>query len=395
MPEGKGTRKKYATGTTEEDQSLLSKGYDSLTKVYNPLTPINKPLQKIDEAVDAYPVLDSLISPIAKGVNFLSDTADTILNTPRAAVEYMQSRNDETEDGSRGLFGGIGKEGRQARRAQRRAERRGERDLETYAEKLAREARDAQRGAEQTQRIKAESKARGDAMFRENVEALTGSNAGTEGSRGTRRAVRAEGGPMDEQMALLIESEETHTMPDGTVMPGVTHQEYEEQTMLPDEEMEEDYVDYVMQETLSNEDRNYLISALEKDDRLSEIFDQVVESATEFSGSGPIEGPGNEKSDSIPARLSDGEFVLTAKATEEIGEDSLMSMMKDAEASADTRQEVAYGGMIDEEDQAVPLPTQGSRAALGNVPNVVKQSRQVEEEMLKSSPRRYYVPVSG
>ena len=40
----------------------------------------------------------------------------------------------------------------------------------------------------------------------------------------------------------------------------------------------------------------------------------------EFSGSGPIEGPGTEKSDSIPARLSDGEFVFTAKATEEIGE---------------------------------------------------------------------------
>ena len=267
--------------------------------------------------------------------------------------------------------------------------------IKAYEAKKDRERRNAERGIEQTQRIRAESRDRGDAMFRENVEALTGSNAGTEGSRGTRRAVRAEGGPMDEQMALLIESEETHTMPDGTVMPGVTHQEYEEQTMLPDEEMEEDYVDYVMQETLSNEDRNYLISALEKDDRLSEIFDQVVESATEFSGSGPIEGPGNEKSDSIPARLSDGEFVITAKATEEIGADRLMSMMKEAEAAADTRQEVAYGGMIDEEDGAIPLPTQGSRAAQGNIPNVVKQSRQVEEEMLKSSPRRYYVPVSG
>ena len=210
-----------------------------------------------------------------------------------------------------------------------------------------------------------------------------------------KRQIRAEGGAMDEQMSMLMEGEETHTMPDGTVMPGATHQEYEEQTMLPDEEMEEDYVDYVMEETLSNEDRNYLIDALEKDDRLSMIFDQVVESATEFSGSGPIEGPGSEMSDSIPARLSDGEFVITAKATEEIGADNLMSMMKDAEAAAEQRQGVAYGGMIDEEDGAIPLPTQGSRAAQGNVPNVVKQSRQVEEEMLKSSPRRYYVPVSG
>jgi len=193
-----------------------------------------------------------------------------------------------------------------------------------------------------------------------------------------KRQIRNEGGGIDEQMSMLM------------VEPI-------EEPMLPDEEMEEDYVDYVVQETLSNEDRNYLIDALEKDDRLSMIFDQVVESATEFSGSGPIEGPGNEKSDSIPARLSDGEFVITAKATEEIGADNLMSMMKDAEAAADERQSVAYGGMVEEEGdpKAVPIQTTGSVAAQGNIPNVAKQSRQVEEEMLKSSPRRYYVPVSG
>jgi len=151
----------------------------------------------------------------------------------------------------------------------------------------------------------------------------------------------------------------------------------------------------VVDETLSTEDQDYLDSALAKDTRLSGIFDQVVESASEFSGSGPIDGPGSEVSDSIPARLSDGEFVFTAKATDEIGEDSLMSMMKDAEAVADERQGVAYGGVIDEEEQAVPIQTRGSRVAQGNIPNVAKQSRQVEEEMLKSSPRRYYVPVSG
>jgi len=210
-----------------------------------------------------------------------------------------------------------------------------------------------------------------------------------------KRQIRNEGGELDDQMSMLMEAEETHTMPDGTVMPGATHEEYEEQTMLPDEEMEEDYVEYVFDSTLNPQDKEYLENALAEDAKLSEIIDRVVESATEFSGSGPIEGPGNEKSDSIPARLSDGEFVITAKATEEIGSDNLMSMMKDAEAAADERQSVAYGGMIDEEDQAVPIPTTASRAAQGNVPNVVKQSRQVEEEMLKSSPRRYYVPVSG
>jgi len=169
----------------------------------------------------------------------------------------------------------------------------------------------------------------------------------------------------------------------------------EEQVMVPDEQMEDDYTDFIIGESLTPEDEEYLLTALEQDDRLSMIFDQVVDTASEFSGAGPVEGPGSGVSDSIPARLSDGEFVITAKATEEIGADNLMSMMKDAEAAADERQSVAYGGMINEEDQAVPFPTQGSRTALGNVPNVVKQSRQVEEEMLKSSPRRYYVPVSG
>jgi len=236
------------------------------------------------------------------------------------------------------------------------------------------------------------NKSRGEEQAEREIEALAAKAS---------RKDRAEGGEINDQMNALaisvepaiVEEQETHTMPDGTVMPGATHEEYEQ--MLPDEEMEEDYVDYVVNSTLDEQDKNYLESALAEDAKLSEIFDQVIESATEFSGSGPIEGPGNEKSDSIPARLSDGEFVITAKATEEIGADNLMSMMKDAEAAADERQSVAYGGMIDEEDQAVPLPTQGSRAAQGNVPNVVKQSRQVEEEMLKSSPRRYYVPVSG
>ena len=210
---------------------------------------------------------------------------------------------------------------------------------------------------------------------------------GTYGSKvGRPRKMYQEGGKpsMEDQMEGLAIS----------VEPITVEKEMEEQ-MLPDEEMEADYVDFVVSSTLDQEDKNYLESALAEDAKLSELFDQVVESASEFSGSGPIEGPGTEVSDSIPARLSDGEFVFTAKATEEIGEDSLMSMMKDAEAAADERQGVAYGGVIDEEDQAVPIQTKGLLTAQGNVPNVVKQSRQVEEEMLKSSPRRYYVPVSG
>ena len=210
---------------------------------------------------------------------------------------------------------------------------------------------------------------------------------GTYGSKvGRPRKMYQEGGKpsMEDQMEGLAIS----------VEPITVEKEMEEQ-MLPDEEMEADYVDFVVSSTLDQEDKNYLESALAEDAKLSELFDQVVESASEFSGSGPIEGPGTEVSDSIPARLSDGEFVFTAKATDEIGADNLQRMMEDAEAGADERQNVVHGGVIDEEERAVPIQTRGSVAAQGNVPNVAKQSRQVEEEMLKSSPRRYYVPVSG
>ena len=156
------------------------------------------------------------------------------------------------------------------------------------------------------------------------------------------RVSKAKGGKMKDQMDALAISVEPVTV--------------KETPMLPDEKMEEDYVDYVVEETLSNEDRNYLIDALEKDDRLSEIFDQVVESATEFTGSGTVEGPGTGRSDSIPARLSDGEFVITAKATKEIGADNLMSMMKDAEAAADERQMAYNGGPIREEKEVMATP---------------------------------------
>ena len=87
---------------------------------------------------------------------------------------------------------------------------------------------------------------------------------------------------------------------------------------------------------------------LQANPQLSMLFDKVMEVAMEFSGSGPVEGPGTEVSDSIPARLSDGEFVFTAKAVEEIGADSLMSMMKEAEAAADERQGMQEGGVLSE-----------------------------------------------
>ena len=119
--------------------------------------------------------------------------------------------------------------------------------------------------------------------------------------------------------------------------------------MKSDEDMEDGYTRFIMDEALTEEEEDMLMSKLEQDEELAMIFDKVIDVAQEFAGAGPVEGPGSGVSDSIPARLSDGEFVFTAKAVEEIGADNLMAMMKDAEIKADERQELAEGGMPEDE----------------------------------------------
>jgi len=119
--------------------------------------------------------------------------------------------------------------------------------------------------------------------------------------------------------------------------------------MESDEDMEDGYVDFIVGESLSPEEETQLMNKLEADPELSVMFDKVLDKATEFAGSGPVEGPGSGVSDSIPARLSDGEFVFTAKATEQIGADRLQRMMEDAEMQAGAgRQQKQEGGEVEE-----------------------------------------------
>lgn len=106
-------------------------------------------------------------------------------------------------------------------------------------------------------------------------------------------------------------------------------------SQLPDDQMEQGYLDYVITETLAPEEQEYLKNALESDPQLSAIVDKVVLTASEFSGAGEVEGPGTGVSDSIPARLSDGEFVFTKKATDQLGADNLQVMMDEAERAYD------------------------------------------------------------
>ncbi len=66
------------------------------------------------------------------------------------------------------------------------------------------------------------------------------------------------------------------------------------------------------------------------------IMDVIVKLTTkEFTGSGEVDGPGTGTSDSIPAMLSDGEFVFTAKAVKQIGVDKLRKQMRAAEEEYD------------------------------------------------------------
>ena len=174
----------------------------------------------------------------------------------------------------------------------------------------------------------------------------------------------AEGSLLVDDMAMMEEEMPTHTMPDGTIMPGATHKEgemimeqEESENMLPDDDMEADYLDFILDEALTDEEEDMLMSKLEQDEQMAMLFDKVIDVAQEFAGSGPVKGPGSGVSDSIPARLSDGEFVFTAKAVEEIGADNLMAMMKDAEMKADERQGLAEGG-IPEEEETVVMPVE-------------------------------------
>jgi hypothetical protein len=94
---------------------------------------------------------------------------------------------------------------------------------------------------------------------------------------------------------------------------------------------------------LSEEEETVLDEAVEMHPELEAIIPKLV--ATEFTDDGEVEGPGTGTSDSIPALLSDGEFVFTAKAVKHLGVDKLRKMMKDAEESYDA------GVQIQEEQQ--------------------------------------------
>ena len=111
--------------------------------------------------------------------------------------------------------------------------------------------------------------------------------------------------------------------------------------MVAEDDM--DYDSILDTSALSEEEEKVLDEAVEMHPELEAIIPKIV--ATEFTEDELVEGPGTGTSDSIPALLSDGEFVFTAKAVKNIGIDKLRKMMKQAEEAYDA-------GMVEQEDAA-------------------------------------------
>lgn len=140
----------------------------------------------------------------------------------------------------------------------------------------------------------------------------------------------------------------------GNVMPMPSEEEMMglmEPPMPPMEETEvESYgaIDKIMS-VLNEEEMMVLNDALEMHPELITILDKVdVAFGGEFDGEGAVSGPGTETSDSIPAKLSDGEFVFTAKSVKQLGVDKLRKMMDKAEREYDSsmsRQEELQSAM--------------------------------------------------
>ena len=106
-----------------------------------------------------------------------------------------------------------------------------------------------------------------------------------------------------------------------------------EDAMIPSEDNEMNVEAQVDTSVLTSDEEQLLEEVIEMHPN---IMDVIVKLTTkEFTGEGEVDGPGTGTSDSIPAMLSDGEFVFTAKATKQLGVDKLRKMMKSAEAEYD------------------------------------------------------------
>ena len=132
-----------------------------------------------------------------------------------------------------------------------------------------------------------------------------------------------------------------------------------EEEVLPDiDEVDED-IDVstaanIDTSNLTLEDEEVLEEAINMHPELLNIIPKMIVATDEFTGDGEVEGPGTGTSDSIPARLSDGEFVFTAKSVKHLGVDKLRKMMAKAENDYDKDMNVQDEQQMESVDDMVP-----------------------------------------
>ena len=149
--------------------------------------------------------------------------------------------------------------------------------------------------------------------------------------------------------------------------PGQQDMVMPDNMMMMNEEMDMPEVDVdVDTSMLSSDEEMILENAMQQFPELLNIIPKMLVATggtKEFTGEGEVEGPGTGTSDSVPAMLSDGEFVITAKAVKQIGVDKLRKMMKKAEDDYDKDMN------IQEEQQMESAPSDVMSAAYGGLLN--------------------------
>jgi len=126
-----------------------------------------------------------------------------------------------------------------------------------------------------------------------------------------------------------------------------------ESAMTPGNDVETDAT--IDTSVLTSDEEQVLEQALEEYPMLMDIISKMT--MKEFTGSGEVDGPGTGTSDSIPAMLSDGEFVFTAKSVKQIGVDKLRKQMKQAEEEYDRAMNVQEANQSKASDE--PMMAKG------------------------------------
>jgi len=153
-------------------------------------------------------------------------------------------------------------------------------------------------------------------------------------------------GEADEGMPIDLMEEQEAVEETDSMMDDIPDME-EEDTM-------EDLDVTVDTSMLTSQDEEILEEAINMHPELLDIIPKMLVATNEFTGDGEVDGPGTGTSDSIPARLSDGEFVFTAKSVKHLGVDKLRKMMAKAENDYDKDMNVQDEQQMESVDDMVP-----------------------------------------